>query len=162
MARPQQLRLAVEAAARLEILDGRELATLLGRSRGRRGVKPLKAAVAYLRGPAPWTQSELERQFLALISEAGIPEPQVNVMVAGELVDFFWPLERLVVEVDGYEWHKGRTQFERDRAKDTKLQLTGCVVLRPTQRRIAFEARKLVADVRAALTAARRAEASDP
>jgi very-short-patch-repair endonuclease len=84
----------------------------------------------------------------------------VNVLVAGELVDFFWPGARVVVEVDGYEWHKSRKQFEKDRVKDTKLQLADCRVLRATQPRIEFEPLQLIADVVAMLGATRGVWAS--
>ncbi len=158
----QQLRLAIEAADRKELFDGRALEAVMARNYGRHGLKPLKAAVAQLNGPAPWTRSELERRFLALIREGGLPEPQVNVIVASEQVDFFWPGPRVVVEVDGYEWHKSRRQFERDRVKDTKLQLAGCRVLRVTQPRIEFEPWRLLGDVVAMLGAPPGAATTGP
>src|SRR5437588_5273188 len=111
-ARPQQLRHAVEAAERRELLDGRKLDALYVRRRRRRGLRALKATLAQIHGSAPWTQSELERAFLSLIREAGLPEPRTNVFVEGELVDCFWPSARLVVEVDSYPFHKSRTEFE--------------------------------------------------
>ena len=111
----------------------------------------MSAAVEELHGPAPWTQSELERAFLGLIREDGLPEPQTNVMVAGYLVDMWWPAERLVVELDGYQFHKSRKQFEEDRLKDVKLLLAGCRVLRVTQRRIQSDAEGLLRDGRALL-----------
>ena len=151
VARRQQLRLAIEAADRRELFDLRAMDACLARNPGRHGQKPLKATLAELRGPAPWTRSELERRFLALIREAGLPEPQVNVLVAGELVDCFWPEHGVVVELDSWEFHKGRVQFENDRARDIKLQLAGCRVFRVTQPRIEFEPRKLLADLVAML-----------
>lgn len=153
VARPQQLRLALEAAERRDLLDGGAIDALIGRCRGRRGLKPLKAALAQMRGPAPWTQSELENHFLALIRAAGIPEPSANVDVDGFVVDLFWPQQRLVVEVDSYRFHRSRQRFEADRLKDTKLQLAGCRVLRATQARIESGPRELVSDVLRALDA---------
>ncbi len=153
ISRHQYVRLALEAADRLELLDGRKLEALYARARGRRGVKPLKTAVAELRGPAPWTQSELERKFLVLIREHGLPEPQTNVLVHGFLVDCWWPEARLVVELDGYPWHKSRKQFEDNRLRDTKLQLAGIRVLRVTQPRIEYTPRELLSDLRRGLAA---------
>ncbi|HWF25749.1 MAG TPA: hypothetical protein VG275_09895 [Solirubrobacteraceae bacterium] len=60
-----------------------------------------RALMAGYRG-APDTRSGNERRFLALIGAAGLPEPSVNVFVAGIVVDFFWAEHRLVVEVDSY------------------------------------------------------------
>lgn len=73
------------------------------------------------------------------------------MLVEGFLVDFWWPRQRLVVEVDGYAFHKGRREFDENRLRDTKLQLAGCRVLRVTQPRIDFTPRELLSDVRRAL-----------
>ena len=35
-----------------------------------------------------------------------------NVLIAGELVDFHWPAQRLVVEIDSWLFHKTRRQFD--------------------------------------------------
>ncbi len=153
VAHRQPIRLALEAAERRDLLDLNVLDELIDRSRGRHGLKPLRAALGELRGPAPWTQSELENRFLALIREAATPEPHVNVVVAGLLVDFFWPRPRLVVEVDGYGFHKTRTAFEGDRARDAKLQIARYRVLRATYQRIVHEPEALVRDLRSLLAA---------
>jgi very-short-patch-repair endonuclease len=164
VARFQQLRLALDAAERRELFDSYELARLYGRAQGRHGLRALKAAVAAFQGPAPWTQSELERQFLALIREAGLPEPRTNVFVEGFLVDVWWPGPRLAIELDGYDFHKGRGKFNSDRLQDTKLQLADCMTIRITQPRIENQPRELLADVARGLRRrpARGAEASGP
>jgi Protein of unknown function (DUF559) len=148
VAHRQQLRLAIDEAERRELFNLNALNELIDRSPGRRGIKQLSQVLADIRGPAPWTRSELERRFLALIREAGIPEPQVNVIVAGEWVDMYWPGDRpLVVELDGYDFHKSRKQFESDRRRDTILQLAGCRIVRVTQRRIEEDPRGLISDL---------------
>lgn len=83
----------------------RKLDAVIARGAGRHGVKPLRALVGEYRGPAPETRSENERRFLAVIREAGLSPPSVNVVVAGIVVDFFWPERRLGVEVDSYTYH---------------------------------------------------------
>jgi very-short-patch-repair endonuclease len=152
VARTQQLRLALEEAERRALLDGRALHALMARSPGRRGHRPLRAALSEISDP-PWTQSELERRLLALIRGCGIPEPHCNVVVAGHLVDFHWPAQRLVVEVDGYAFHRSRTAFERDRERDAALQLAGLRVLRVTHRRVS-QPQPLIAQLRALLAGA--------
>jgi very-short-patch-repair endonuclease len=147
VARFQQLRLALDAADRLDLLDARKLELLYHRARGRAGLKPLRAAAAEIRGPAPWTRSELERRFHALIREWALPEPQTNVLVEGFLVDCWWPGPRLVVELDSYRFHKDRRTFESDRVRDTKLQLADCMSIRVTQARIESEPAELRGDV---------------
>lgn len=150
--RPQQLRLALEAADRQGLLDARAIEELIARSPGRRERGPLRAALAEINGPSPWTRSELERRFLALIREDGLPEPHCNVVVAGHVVDFHWQQQRLVVEVDGYEFHRSRRAFESDRERDAALQLAGLRVLRVTHRRVS-EPRPLIDQLRALLEA---------
>lgn len=155
VARFQQLRLALDAADRRDLLDGRQLNQLYDRSSGRHALKSLKAAVAELRGPAPWTQSELERRMLALIRARGLPAPQANVYVEGFLVDLWWPEARLAVEIDGYEFHKDRRKFESDRLQDAKLQLAGCITIRVTQARLQNDPEGLINDIERALNAGR-------
>ena len=144
---PSRLRRAFEAADRLELLDVAELAAICDQATGRRGIGRLRRLVAEHR-ELPWTRSELERRFLRLCERAGIPRPAVNVDVEGFEVDFYWPGERLVVELDGYSTHRGRAAFERDRRRDAALQVAGHPVLRVTDRRMRFDAAGVVTDVR--------------
>ncbi len=133
------LRHAVEAAERRELLDARQVADVLARSPGRHGVKALRAAITAHTGEAPWTRSELERRVLTLVRAAGLPEPQCNVFLYGELVDFYWPQFRLVLEADSWGFHRTRAQFEKDRRRDALFLTKNIRVLRITQRRIENE-----------------------
>ena len=65
------------------------------------------------------TRSKLEERFLALIAEAGLPRPEVNAIVGGHEVDFFWPEHRLIVETDGAATHLHR-QPSRTTAAETQ------------------------------------------
>jgi hypothetical protein len=62
--------------------------------------------------------------------------PQTNVSVLGHEVDAFWPAQRLVVEADGYGFHRHRSAFERDRARDAARMVEGYRVVRFTHRRL--------------------------
>jgi hypothetical protein len=135
MVSPTQLRRALEAADRLGLLEGSDLARRCERSRGRRGTGRLLSLLAQYR-PLPETRSELERGFLRLCVDAGLPRPAVNVPLEGFEVDFLWPKERVAVELDGYEYHRDQASFERDRRRDVVLQLAGFRVLRFTYRRL--------------------------
>jgi very-short-patch-repair endonuclease len=86
---------------------------------------------------ADGTRSELERRFLRICRRYRIPPPRVNARVGGYLVDFFWPAHRLIVETDGYRYHRGRVAFEEDRARDVKLRMLGHEVIRFTNRQLA-------------------------
>jgi very-short-patch-repair endonuclease len=85
------------------------------------------------------TRSELERAFLTLCGRHGLPRPEVNARVGPYLVDFLWRGKRLVVETDGYRYHRGRTAFEQDRARDLYLREQGYDVLRLSFRQVGEE-----------------------
>jgi very-short-patch-repair endonuclease len=97
------------------------------------------------------TRSEAERRLLALIRAAKLPPPRTNMLVSGYEVDFVWPNERLIVEVDGFAFHSTRAAFERDRARDRVLHAAGYVVLRVTWRQLVREPEVVVAELAAAL-----------
>ena len=94
------------------------------------------------------TRSELEARFLALCRRHRIPQPVVNVRIDRFFVDFLWPFERLIVEVDGWRAHRGRSAFEADRARDTRLKLHGYEVLRFTWRQIESDRTGVIETVR--------------
>jgi very-short-patch-repair endonuclease len=43
-----------------------------------------------------------------------------------------WPKQRLIVEVDGYTYHRHRAAFERDRRRDQQLIAAGYRIIRVT------------------------------
>ena len=51
-------------------------------------------------------------------------------------MDALWPHERLIVELDSWEFHRTRQAFERDRARDATLILARYRVIRLTWRRL--------------------------
>jgi hypothetical protein len=148
-----RLERAVEQADRMQLLDLAAIDGVCARNPGRRGLRPLRGLLVRFRG-APDVRSELERRFLDLCRRYGIPQPATNVVVAGLVVDAFWPREGLVAELDGYRWHRGRSAFEEDRRRTAILELAGYRVLRITARRLADEPAELAADVRAYLAMA--------
>lgn len=44
--------------------------------------------------------------------------------------------DRLVLEVDGYEWHSQESDLERDKARDRALVVAGYLVMRATYRQV--------------------------
>jgi hypothetical protein len=108
---------AVEEAERRGLFDLAAVERLVDRSRGRRGRRRLRAAVSAYRA-APFTRSKLERRFLDLCRGRLLASPTANSFVAGSEVDMAWPEHRLVVELDGHEFHRTRAAFERDRIRD--------------------------------------------
>jgi len=60
----------------------------------------------------------------------------VNAVVEGYEVDAHWPDARLIVELDGWEFHSDRQSFEKDRERDAVLQSAGWRVVRVTDRQL--------------------------
>jgi len=135
----RELERAVEHAERLRLFDLSAIERLLARSHGRRGQSVLQAVIDDWLPGAETTRSGLERRFLALCRDAGLPLPVVNAVVEGYEVDAFWPNKKLVVELDSRTYHHTPTAFEQDRIRDAALQLAGHRVLRITDRRLTRE-----------------------
>jgi hypothetical protein len=135
---------AIEGAEVLRLFDLAALEPLL--TERRPGVRALRAALAAY-DDAP-TRSELERRFLDLCSEHGLPRPLVNVPVAGHVVDFLWPEQRVIVETDGLEWHSARGARARDHDRDADLTLAGYRPQHVNWRQVVHEPAKLAALVR--------------
>ena len=78
------------------------------------------------------TRSEMEERFLDLCDHHDIPRPKVNTRIEGKEVDFAWRDADLIVEVDGYAYHREPSAFEADRERDVILALAGWRVMRFT------------------------------
>ena len=93
------------------------------------------------------TRSEAERRLKTLIRKAGLPEPLMNVRVAGWEVDFHWPDHNVVVEIDGFQFHGHRQAFEDDRRKGLALERAGVRVIRLSWRQLVDEPELVVASL---------------
>lgn len=146
-------RLVAEARYQRHVSD-RDLRAVAARHPNRRGAGALSALLDAEREPA-FTRSKAERAFRAVLKRAGLSLPRANVPLIGFEVDAFWPEQRLVVEIDGYEAHRGRQAFERDRRKAAALEAAGYRVLRVSWRQIKETPEMVAAVVAAALAQAR-------
>jgi len=97
------------------------------------------------------TRSDLERDFLRLCRRHRLPAPEVNVQLGPHLVDFLWRSRRLVVETDGYGYHRGRTAFQDDRSRDLDLRARGFEVIRLAEKQVDDEPQRVAEVVSAAL-----------
>lgn len=102
---------ALVAADRSGRVNWPALQRLVARGRGRQGIGGLRRVAMEVDPRAVDARSELEVDFLALCREAAIPVPEINVFVGPHLVDFLWPAQKVVVETDGYAYHRDRLCF---------------------------------------------------
>jgi very-short-patch-repair endonuclease len=102
------------------------------------------------------TRSELEFRFLRLCRRHRLPKSEVNATVDSFIADFFWPRQRLIVELDGYRAHAGRAAFEADRARDVRLKALGYDVVRLTWRHLTVEPADTAAALRRLLRTRRK------
>jgi very-short-patch-repair endonuclease len=130
----RELARLVDRAERLRVFDLTAVEEVLSRARGRRGARALRTAVAGWR-PRD-TRSELEDHLADLVEASRLEPPLYNVLVDGERerheVDALWPAQRIVVELDGFAYHRTRRDRERDAEKTADLELAGYRVVRLT------------------------------
>jgi very-short-patch-repair endonuclease len=101
------------------------------------------------------TASMLEEEFVTVVRAGGLPMPALNQRIEGMKVDAVWPPQRVVVELDGYRWHRTRARQENDRAREAKLRRAGWLPIRYSKRQV-FEEPLLVVSDLAAVLAGRR------
>jgi hypothetical protein len=127
------------------------------RSPGRYGIDRLLAAIEgrdAKRGGHSW----LERRFLALLAEAGLPRPltqQVLTKAGDRLVrvDCRFPGTRVVIELLGYRWHRTREQLNPDTERFNALVADGFQPYQFTYDQVTESAAAVLDIVRKALSA---------
>jgi hypothetical protein len=80
---------------------------------------------AILSGDARVTLSELERAFLKLLRDAGLPLPQTNKVAGSKRVDCRWPNLKLTVELDSYRFHNSRYSWEQGHERRREARARG-------------------------------------
>jgi predicted transcriptional regulator of viral defense system len=145
----------LERAEELERFDLRAVESLLARAAGHPGAGCLRRAVALYRTPA-FTRSGLERRFLALMKEAGLPQPSTGFNERGYELDVYWPELRFAVELEVFETHGTHGAFERDRLRREDLKLAGIEMTHVTGRRLEREPQRVAQRITRLLEQRRR------
>ncbi|MBS1883784.1 MAG: hypothetical protein JSS97_12610 [Actinobacteria bacterium] len=146
--RPGTVARYIERADEATVFDLSEMRALLDRCKGHRGAAKVGVALAAYRPERQFTRSELERRFLELVREAGLPEPAMNFFVGGFEVDAWWEEEQFGVELDTYETHGSRLSFEGDRVRDDELLLAEIDATRVTGVRLDREPQAVMDSLR--------------
>lgn len=134
-ATPDERERAIAEACALKLVTEAELGAAADRAPNHAGVAAIRAELRREGGPQ-WTQSEGERRMLRLLRAARLPLPRTQAWIAGWPADFAWLEKRLIVEVDGYQFHGTRRAFERDRRRDQAHIAAGFRVIRVTFRQL--------------------------
>jgi hypothetical protein len=83
-------------------------------------------------------ESRPEIRVRRVLDRGGLPTPVAQhwVRVGAERfrLDFAYPDQKIAIEYDGWDSHRSRSAFDRDRRRDRLLQLAGWTVLRITSR----------------------------
>ena len=129
--REERLEAAVDSAVRLGLASLDDIARRLQqlRGKGRRGVRRLDRVLVTSGG-----HTFLERAFLKLVDEAGLPRPLPQVEHRREgvhiaRVDFLFPDHGVVVEVSGGRGHSSAADRAKDARRRNELQRLGHLVL---------------------------------
>jgi very-short-patch-repair endonuclease len=91
---------------------------------------------AFTDNPTGPTRSEFEDAFAAFTDAHGLPRPEFNTRVAGYEVDALFAAQKVIVELDGWDFHQTKQAFERDRERDATTLAAGCRTIRITWERM--------------------------
>lgn len=136
-----RLEQAILAADRLDLIDPEALRRDLDARPGRPGNPRIRLLLD--RHTYTQTDSVLERWFLRLVDETGLPRPETQLDLNGFRVDFFWPQFGLVVETDGLRYHRTAAQQTRDLQREQAHAAAGLRYLRFSYAQIRYERDKV-------------------
>jgi very-short-patch-repair endonuclease len=124
------------------------------RNKGRYGSP---AARRLLQAASDGARSEAERLLVQLLREAGITGWLTNYPVGGYKIDVAFPEFKIALETDGWAFHSDPTAFQHDRKRQNYLALLGWQVLRFTWLDLVEYPGRVIAVIRSAISARKRA-----
>src|SRR5438105_15865217 len=116
--RPRSLTRYVNDGRRARLLTLEDLADVAARCPSHPGAPLLKVHAASRHNP---TRSGFEDAFLPFCERYHLPTPEINTNLFGYEIDAYFPVERVIVELDGWHFHNDRTAFGRDRDQDATM-----------------------------------------
>jgi very-short-patch-repair endonuclease len=146
----QTMERSINEADKLGLIPTDDLRKALDDHPGEPGVARLRTILD--RRTFRYTRTELERAFLPLAREAGLPVPRTSVYVTGHEVDFHFADLNLVVETDGLTYHRTPAQQAKDRERDQDHSAAGLTPLRFTHAQIKYEPDHVIRILRATVS----------
>jgi very-short-patch-repair endonuclease len=135
-----QVERAINEADRLDLVDPETLHASIETLPPRPGMGCLRRLLGF----DALTDSGLERKVLALVRTAGLPRPETQAWVNGYRVDFYWHHIGLVVEADGWRYHRTAGEQATDHRRDQAHAAAGLTTLRFAERQIRFRPEEVV------------------
>ena len=76
----------------------------------------------------------MESEARLVMHDHRLPRPELQYLIRGRhgeswRVDFAWPESRVAAEYDSVEWHAGRAEMLRDKARFAGVQDAGWIVV---------------------------------
>jgi len=139
VAGPKTLERAINEADKLDVIDADSLRRALDDRSGEPGVRPLREILD--EHTFRLSDDELERRFRPLAAAADLPVPLTKVMVDKFEVDFFWPELGLIVETDGWRYHRTPSAQTRDALRFQRHVASGLTPLRFSHHQVKYEPR---------------------
>jgi hypothetical protein len=136
---PRDLERAINEADKRDVIDADALRKALDDHGGNRGVRPLRRILD--KHTFRLSDDELERLFRPLAAAAGLPTPLTKQIVDEFEVDFFWPDLGLVVETDGWRYHRTPAAQTRDALRFQVHTASGLTPLRFSHWQVKYEPR---------------------
>jgi hypothetical protein len=136
---PRDLERAINEADKLDVIDADELRLTLDDHPGEMGVRPLRQILD--KHTFRLSDDELERLFRPLAAAAGLPVPLTKHTVNEFEVDFYWPDLGLVVETDGWRYHRTPSAQSRDALRFQTHVAHGLTPLRFSHYQVKYEPR---------------------
>jgi hypothetical protein len=132
-----QLERFVNEADKRDLIDPNSLRKALAACAGQPGVRPLRELLD--RDTFRLSDAILELLFRPLATQAGLPTPLTKHWVNGFEVDFYWPDLGLVVETDGWRYHRTPSAQARDALRDQTHTAAGLTCLRFSHRQVKYQ-----------------------
>lgn len=139
---PKTLERAINEADKLDVIDADSLRLALDDHPGQPGIRLLRHVLD--KHTFRLSDDELERLFRPLASAAGLPTPLTKHMVNKFEVDFYWPDLGLVVETDGWRYHRTPSAQTRDALRFQIHVANGLTPLRFSHHQVKYEPRHVI------------------
>lgn len=136
---PNRLERAVNEADKRDLVDPESLRRALDDYAGQPGVRPLRDLLD--RHTFLLSDSDLEVFFRPIAAQAGLPSPLSKQIVNGFEVDFHFPQLGLVIETDGWRYHRTPAGQTKDAKRHQIHTASGLTPLRFSHHQIAYEPR---------------------